>query len=135
MTNDGDFCLPLTHPRYGVRKYYRVTVKGRVDPEQIAPMTRGVIHDGEKLRAERARVLSRGQGSSLLEVELLEGKNREVRRLCETLGLEVLTLQRTQIGPIKLGELRVGRWRALSASEITALLRHDPPAAPARRAG
>ena len=82
----------------------------------------------EKLRAERARVLSRGQGSSLLEVELREGKNREVRRLCETLGLEVLSLQRTQIGSIKLGELRVGRWRALAATEIAALLQTEPVA-------
>src|SRR6185436_16090181 len=83
LTNDGDFCLKLTHPRYGVRKKYRVTVEGRVDPELADRLVKGVVHEGEKLKAERARILVTGHNTSLLEIELAEGRNRELRRMCE----------------------------------------------------
>ncbi len=122
VTNDGDFALKLTHPRYGVRKIYRVTVAGVVEREQLARMTAGVVHDGEKLRADKARVLAAKNNHSVLELELTEGKNREVRRLMAVLGLEVERLQRTQIGPIKLGELPAGKWRTLTEPEIKSLM-------------
>ena len=122
LTNDGDFCLKLTHPRYGVRKKYRVTLEGRVDDELTARLVKGVVHKGEKLKAERARVLAAGQGTTLLEIELAEGKNRELRRMFEVFERRVIKLQRTQIGPIKLGELRIGRWRTLTDTEIKSLL-------------
>jgi 23S rRNA pseudouridine2605 synthase len=122
LTNDGDFCLKLTHPRYGVRKKYRVTIEGRVDQELTGQLIKGVTHEGEKLKAERARILATGQGTTLLEIELAEGKYRELRRMFEVLGRNVIKLQRIQIGPIKLGELRPGRWRALTGAEIKSLL-------------
>jgi pseudouridine synthase len=123
LTNDGDFCLRLTHPRYGVLKVYRVTVEGRVDPETARRMERGVVHVDERLRARRARLLGSNNSYSLLELELSEGKNREVRRLCEAVGLRVDRLQRTRIGPIKLGELRTGKWRTLTEPEVESLRR------------
>jgi 23S rRNA pseudouridine2605 synthase len=123
LTNDGDFCLRLTHPRFGVRKTYRVAVEGRVAADTTRRMEHGVCYDGERLRAGRARLLSSNNSSSLLELELCEGKNREVRRLCEALGLRVDRLQRIRIGPIKLGELRVGKWRTLSEAEVESLRR------------
>jgi 23S rRNA pseudouridine2605 synthase len=122
LTNDGDFCLKLTHPRYGVRKKYRVTIDGRVDQEMAERLTKGMKHEGELLKAERARILATGNGSSLMEIELAEGKNRELRRMFEVLGRAVTKLQRIQIGPIKLGELRPGRWRTLTDTEIKSLL-------------
>lgn len=122
LTNDGEFSLRLTHPRYGVRKKYVVTVEGRVEPDVLQQMTRGVYHNGEKLRAERAWLLRAGNKQSVVELELSEGKNREVRRLFETQGLSVELLQRTQIGPIKLGELPSGKWRVLSATEVRSFL-------------
>jgi len=122
LTNDGDFCLKLTHPRYGVRKKYRVTIEGGVDQELADKLTKGVLHEGEKLQAQRVRILASGNSSSLLEIELAEGKNRELRRMFEVFQRRVIKLQRTQIGPIKLGELRVGRWRTLTDTEITSLL-------------
>jgi 23S rRNA pseudouridine2605 synthase len=122
LTNDGEFSLKLTHPRYGVRKKYRVTIEGRVDDELPRRLIKGLMHEGEMLKAERARVLSTNNSSSLLEIELAEGKNRELRRMLEVLGRTVTRLQRVQIGPIKLGELRVGRWRTLTATEIKSLL-------------
>ena len=133
LTNDGDFCLRLSHPRYGIRKTYRVTVEGRVAPDLARQMTRGVHHAEEQLRAERARLLSGNNSYSVLELELSEGKNREVRRLCESLGLHVDQLQRIRIGPIKLGELPVGKWRTLSPTEVESLRRCGAPAGqPAR---
>jgi 23S rRNA pseudouridine2605 synthase len=122
LTNDGEFALRLTHPRYGVRKRYIVTVDGRVDKAMLELFTRGVYHEGERLKAERAWLVSEGKVQSIVELELAEGKNREVRRLFETQGLVVRRLVRMQIGKIKLGELKPGRWRTLTPPEIKTLL-------------
>lgn len=122
LTNDGEFCLRLTHPRYGVRKVYRVTVEGRVEPGALVQLTKGVFEGGERLKAEKARILAANNSRSVVELVLTEGKNREVRRLCAALDWEVSRLQRTQVGPIRLGELPVGRWRTLTEPEIKSLL-------------
>ena len=122
LTNDGQFSLQLTHPRFGVRKKYLVTVEGRVAPEILGKLTHGVTHEGEKLKAAGARLLSVSNSHSLVELELAEGKNREVRRLFESQGLTVRRLLRTQIGKIKLGELPSGKWRTLTEPEIKSLL-------------
>ena len=122
LSNDGEFALRLTHPRYGVRKRYVATVEGRVDAAMIEQFTRGVSHEGELLKAERVWLVSAGKAQSVVELELAEGKNREVRRLFESQGLTVRRLVRTQIGKIKLGELKPGRWRTLTQTEIKTLL-------------
>ena len=122
LTNDGEFALRLTHPRYGVRKRYVATVEGRVDPTTLDQFTRGVWDDGEKLKAERAWLVTASKAQSVVELELAEGKNREVRRLFESQGLTVRRLVRTQIGKIKLGELKPGRWRTSTPTEIKTLL-------------
>jgi 23S rRNA pseudouridine2605 synthase len=122
LTNDGEFSLHLTHPRYGVRKQYIATVVGRVEPEMLARLKRGVEQAGELLKAERARLISANNTTSVVELELAEGKNREVRRMFETQGLAVGRLVRTQIGRIRLGELPSGKWRTLTETEIHSLL-------------
>jgi 23S rRNA pseudouridine2605 synthase len=122
LTNDGEFALRLTHPRYGVRKRYVVTVDGRVDAAMLEMFTRGIEHLGERLKAERAWLVSEGKVQSIVELELAEGKNREVRRLFESQGLVVRRLVRMQIGKIKIGELKPGRWRTLTPPEIKTLL-------------
>jgi 23S rRNA pseudouridine2605 synthase len=122
LTNDGEFSLHMTHPRYGVRKKYLATVTGRVESDMLHRITRGVLHEGETLKAEKARLLSANNSHSLVELELSEGKNREVRRLFESQGLGVDRLVRTQIGKIKLGELPSGKWRTLTEPEIKSLL-------------
>jgi 23S rRNA pseudouridine2605 synthase len=122
LTNDGEFALRLTHPRYGVRRRYLATVEGKVDHEMLRRFTRGVVHEDEQLKAERAWLISASHAQSVVELELAEGKNREVRRLFESQGLAVKRLQRTQIGKIKLGELKSGRWRTLTETEIRTLL-------------
>ena len=122
LTNDGQFHLRLTHPRYGIRKKYVVTVEGPVTRETLALFTRGVFSGGEKLKAEKARLMGSSRSKSIVELELSEGKNREVRRLFESQNLMVRRLQRVQIGKIKLGELKPGKWRALTATEIKTLI-------------
>jgi len=122
LTNDGDFALRLTHPRYGIRKKYQISLEGEVDPKKVQQATKGVFHEGERLKAERARILKSNRTQTVIELELAEGKNREARRLFEAQGLTVLSLRRIQVGPVKLGELRMGRWRALTGSEIKSLL-------------
>ena len=122
LTNDGEFALRLTHPRYGVRKRYLAAVDGRVGEEMLRQFERGVWHEGEKLKAERAWLVSEGKAQCVVELELAEGKNREVRRLFESQGLKVRRLVRTKIGKIGLGELKPGRWRTLTQTEIKTLL-------------
>ena len=122
LTNDGEFALRLTHPRFGVRKKYRATVEGEVTREMLKRFTQGVFDGGERLKALSARMVSGSQSRSVVEMELGEGRNREVRRLFESQGLMVKRLQRTQIGKIKLGELKPGRWRTLTETEIKTLL-------------
>ncbi len=123
LTNDGDLTLRLTHPRFGIHKQYRAVVVGRLSPGDLRPLTAGIEQEGETLRAERVRLVSSNNSHSVVELELGEGKNREVRRLFEAIGFEVERLQRTQIGRIKLGELPLGKYRILTEAEVKSLLR------------
>lgn len=122
LTNDGELCLRLTHPRYGILKQYHVLVEGRVPPGLPGQLTRGVWDAGQQLKAHRARVLEAHQRHSVMEIELNEGKNREIRRLLDRLGWRIERLARVQIGPLKLGELPPGKWRMLTPAEIRSLL-------------
>ncbi|HEV8541204.1 MAG TPA: pseudouridine synthase [Verrucomicrobiae bacterium] len=132
-TNDGEFSLHLTHPRFGVRKKYLVTVKGEVRPEQLRTMEKGIYEGDEVLRAERGRILKSNNSHSMVELTLNEGKNREIRRMFETLGFEVERLQRVQIGPIKLGQLPRGKWRTLTGPEIKSLMRDSREESPEKK--
>lgn len=125
LTNDGAFTLRLTHPRYGVEKTYVATVSGSVDPAQLPALTAGIRDGGDLLRAKSVRLLKAGSRSSTVEAVMAEGKNHEVRRLFASLGHPVEILKRIRIGPIRLGELPVGKWRVLGESELKSLLR-DP---------
>lgn len=122
LTNDGEFSLRLSHPRFGVRKKYAVRVDGRMDEERARRLLHGIVDEGEHLRARSVRVLNAGRAGSTLEIELAEGRNREIRRMFAALGMTVIRLLRVQVGPLKLGELRPGRWRALTETEIESLL-------------
>ncbi len=121
LTNDGQFALRLTHPRYGIRKKYLASVEGEVTPAMLALFRSGIFHEGERLKALATKMISHTRAKSVVELELGEGKNREVRRLFESQGLMVKKLQRTQIGKIRLGELKPGKWRTLNETEIKTL--------------
>jgi 23S rRNA pseudouridine2605 synthase len=123
VTNDGDLAQRLTHPRFGVEKTYIAQVAGSPKQEYLEKLRHGVwISDG-RVRAKRVkRIGSRGQ-STILEVVLNEGKNREIRRMLAKLGHKVMGLRRIAIGPIHIGKLRAGKSRRLSPSELHTLKR------------
>jgi 23S rRNA pseudouridine2605 synthase len=123
-TNDGEFALRMTHPRYNVPKVYTVEVKGKVPQTALTQFTEGVEDAGELLRARKATLVSSTRARSIVRIELTEGKNREVRRLFATQKIKVIRLTRVQIGKIKLGELPPGKWRTLTETEIQTLLRN-----------
>jgi 23S rRNA pseudouridine2605 synthase len=121
VTNDGELANLLTHPRYGVEKSYRVLVAGRPDAEVLMKLRRGV-HLAEGIaRVDRVEVKSHHKESTMLEIVLREGKNREIRRILARLGHKVMKLSRIAVGPIRLGELPLGAARKLSKEEIAAL--------------
>ena len=122
LTDDGAFANLLTHPSGGVGKLYRVTVRPRATEEQIVRMSSGVVlDDGVKTAPAVIHVAADEPGRTVLEMTLFEGRNREIRRMCEAVGLEVIRLKRSAEGPVKLGMLPPGAWRELKHSEVTAL--------------
>ena len=122
LTDDGAFANLLTHPSGGVGKLYRVTVRPRATEEQIVRMSSGVVlDDGVKTAPAVIHVAADEPGRTVLEMTLFEGRNREIRRICEAVGLEVIRLKRSAEGPVKLGMLPPGAWRELKRSEVTAL--------------
>ena len=122
LTNDGDFANKVMHPKNGVYKIYRVTVRPSIDEEQLIKLETGVELDGKKTAPARVHVLHKEQGRVVLEMMLHEGKNREIRRMCDAVGLEVARLKRTQIGCVKMGMLKQGDWRDLTEIEVKKLL-------------
>lgn len=123
FTNDGDLAYRLAHPRYKVAKLYQVHVDGPVAPAVIEALRRGVtLDDGPTLPA-RVHELSRRKGKTVLEIELKEGRKRQIRRMLALFGHEVLRLRRVRLGTLEMGSLNVGKWRALEPHEIGALRR------------
>ncbi len=118
MTNDGEFANLLTHPSCYVSKVYRVTVRGQVTEEQLDQMAAGILLDGEKTRPCEVHVISKGEDRTVLHFTLYQGKNRQIRRMCEAVGLTVIRLKRTMIAGVKLGMLKPGKWRELNEKEM-----------------
>lgn len=116
LTNDGDAAHLLTHPKTGVERTYLAIVRGNA-PAAVTAARRGVDLDDGLVRPESIEARPAGNRTWELEISITEGRNREVRRLCEALGLEVLRLVRTRFGPIVLGSLAAGASRPLSAKE------------------
>lgn len=121
MTNDGDFANKVTHPAKHVYKVYRVTVRPGITEDQVTQMCVGMTIDGRKTAPAEVRVVQRQEGRCVLEVILREGRNRQIRKMCEQLGIEVARLKRTAIGQVKLGMLQPGKWRELSQDEVKRL--------------
>lgn len=121
FTNDGKFANDIMHPSRHVSKTYRVTVRSAVSDEQVVSLTEGVMLDGKMTLPATVSVESDAPGRSVLRITIREGRNRQIRRMCEAVGLEVARLRRTSIGPVKLGMLKPGTWRELTPEEVRAL--------------
>lgn len=121
MTNDGDFANAMTHPSLHVPKTYRVTIRPSISEDQLTQMAIGMVIDDRKTAPARVNVISQEQGRVVLEIVLYEGRNRQIRKMCEQLGLEVARLKRIAIGQVKLGMLQPGKWRFLTGEEVKKL--------------
>lgn len=121
MTNDGDFANMISHPSTHFAKTYRVTVHPRISEEQLTALTTGVVIEGRKSMPASVRVITTEKERTVLEIVLEEGRNRQIRKMCEAIGLEVARLKRMAIGPVKLGMLQPGKFRELSADELRSI--------------
>jgi 23S rRNA pseudouridine2605 synthase len=121
FTNDGAFANAMMHPSRHVPKTYRVTVRPPVTQEQITALTQGVIIDDSVTAPAEVRIVTKEENRVVLEIVLYEGRNRQIRKMCETLDLEVARLRRIAIGSVKLGMLKQGDWRDLTEDEVRRL--------------
>lgn len=123
LTNDGDLAMALTHPRHEVPRVYRATVTGSPDERALRTLRQGVLLEDGMTAPARVAVRVRARGSTVLEIEIHEGRNRQVRRMCLAVGHPVLKLERVRMGPLTLGSLAEGDWRTLEEVEVEALRR------------
>lgn len=121
LTNDGALTHTLLHPSHQVEKTYAATVAGPVSATDLDKLRQGLVLEDGPTAPARVVLKRRGQGGSLLEISLHEGRKRQVRRMCEAIGHPVMRLQRLRLGPLGLGGLKPGQWRELSPREVQEL--------------
>lgn len=121
FTNDGEFANGIMHPSRHITKTYRVTVRPDVSDAQLVKLAEGVEIDGRKTLPATVVVKDKEPGRAVLLITIKEGRNRQIRKMCEAVGLEVARLRRISIGPLKLGMLKPGDYRELTAEELRAL--------------
>ena len=126
LTNDGDFIYHVTHPKHEVEKTYTVTLRGKVTNDDVESLRTGVIIDEEYLtKPAKVRILKIDEEKNIsrLEITIHEGKNRQVRKMCEAVGKKVVALHRSKIGDIDVKDLKIGNWRYLTKKEIDMLMK------------
>ncbi|MBQ8296434.1 MAG: rRNA pseudouridine synthase [Ruminococcus sp.] len=121
FTNDGEFANSIMHPSRHIAKTYRVTVRPSISDDQLAALSEGVEIDGRKTLPATVVVKEKEAGRVVLLITIKEGRNRQIRKMCEAVGLEVARLRRISIGPLRLGMLKPGTYRELTAEELRAL--------------
>ena len=126
LTNDGDFVYKVTHPKHEINKTYNVTISGIVSNEDIEKLQSGVIIDNDyKTKPAKVKILKieKEKNISRIEITIHEGKNRQVRKMCNAIGKKVLALHRSKIGNINVKKKKIGTWRYLKETEISELLK------------
>lgn len=121
LTNDGELAFHLTHPSFEIEKVYRVLVKGVVTDKSIGYLLAGVTIEGKKASADQVKIVEAQENNTWIDITIHEGRNRQIRKMCEAVGYPVLRLIRTKLGPWELGDLASGKTRQLKASEIPQL--------------
>ncbi len=122
MTNDGEFANHMTHPSKHIPKTYRVTVRPDVTEDMLTAFATGMEIDGRITAPADAHIIEKQDNRVVMEIVLYEGRNRQIRKMCESLGLEVARLKRTSMGSLKLGMLPSGKWRELKEDEVHKLM-------------
>ena len=118
LTDDGELANKLTHPRHSIPKIYHVTVNSAISSEKLEALGKPMVLDGYTILPVKVSVLARSASSTLLEFTLYEGRNRQIRKMCESQDLKISRLSRVAIGDLELGSLECGKWRFLTASEV-----------------
>ena len=123
LTNDGDFVYKVTHPKHEITKTYTVTVKGIIQNDEVEKLKQGVQIEDYTTRPAKVKILKTDleKDISRLEITIHEGKNRQVRKMCEAVGRKVLALHRSKIGNIGVKDLKLGTWRYMKKQEIESL--------------
>lgn len=121
LTNDGEFANLIMHPSHHISKTYRVTVRPGVNEDQLVRLSSGIEIDGKVTAPAQVDVLEKNPGRAVIQIVIHEGRNRQVRKMCEAVGLEVARLKRSSVGPIRLGMLQPGKWRELTPQELRAV--------------
>ena len=121
MTNDGEFAEKLMHPRGGVEKCYRTSVTGALSPAVLEELSKPMVIDGYRTHGARVEAEKLSHDGGVLLITISEGRNRQVRKMCEQAGLKVTRLQRVSEGGVRLGDLKPGTWRPLTRAEIKQL--------------
>ena len=123
LTNDGDFIYKVTHPKYEIEKTYNVTINGIITEEEISKLKQGVKIDDYISGKAKVRILKidKEKNISRIEITIHEGKNREVRKMCQAIGKKVLALHRSKIENIDVKDIKIGEWRYLTAKEVELL--------------
>ena len=127
LTNDGDFVYKITHPKHEINKTYTVTVKGIINNDEIERLRKGVKIEDYITKPAKVKILKTDieKDISRLEITIHEGKNRQVRKMCEAVEKKVLALHRSKIGEIGVKDLELGKWRYLSSKEIKSLINNN----------
>ncbi len=118
LTNDGSLANKLTHPRHSIPKIYHVTLKGRFSPEDLEILGESIFIDGKATIPVKVTKVKELDNSTIARFELFEGRNRQIRRMCECHNVRILQLTRVAIGKLKLGDLPLGKWRYLDEKEL-----------------
>ena len=125
LTNDGDFVYKVTHPKHEINKTYTVTIKGIVQNSEVEQLRKGVKIEDYTTKPATVKILKTDveKDISRLEITIHEGKNRQVRKMCEAVGRKVLALHRSKIGNIGVKDLELGKWRYLTTKEVEQLIK------------
>ena len=118
LTNDGDLANKLMHPRHRIPKIYHVKVKGEITSELLKALGKPMIIDDYEILPVACDIDTRKDNYTVIRMELYEGRNRQIRKMCEQTELEITKLQRVAIGNIKLGDIPPGNWRNLTKSQV-----------------
>ncbi len=123
LTNDGDFVYKVTHPKHEIEKTYTVTIKGIVKKEDVEKLRKGVKIDNYITKPAKVKILKTDEEKNISRLEIIihEGKNRQIRKMCESIGYSVLALHRTKISEIGVKDIPLGKWRYLSENEVKKL--------------
>lgn len=124
LSNDGDFIYKITHPKHEINKTYQVTVKGKITLDEIEKLKNGVDIEGYITKPAKVRIMKIDEEKDISRIEIIihEGKNRQIRRMCEGVGRKVLALHRSKIGDISVKDLKLGTWRYLNKQEVESLI-------------